>query len=79
MNILILHPSYPGQFVYLCDFLAKNPENKVVFLTKNVNQIAEMIQSINQTSMMLQAKRSFAKAIRLAVPLGRRISGRDLD
>ena len=40
MNILILHPSYPGQFVYLSDFLAKNPENKVVFLTKNVNQIA---------------------------------------
>ncbi|MPM79968.1 hypothetical protein SDC9_127011 [bioreactor metagenome] len=33
-----------------------------VFNRKNVNQIAEMIQSINQTSMMLQAKRSFAKA-----------------
>ena len=33
-----------------------------VFNRKNVNQIAEMIQSINQTSMMLQAKRSFEKA-----------------
>lgn len=37
MNILILHPSFPGQFIYLAKFLAKSTENKVVFLTKNIN------------------------------------------
>lgn len=35
MNILIIHPNCPGQFVYLAPFLAKKPGNKVVFLTKN--------------------------------------------
>lgn len=34
MNILILHPSFPGQFLYLAPYLAKNPENRVYFLSK---------------------------------------------
>ena len=37
MNILILHPSFPGQFLHLAEFLAKNPQNNVIFLTKNLN------------------------------------------
>ena len=34
MNILILHPSFAGQFFYLAPYLARNPENRVVFLAK---------------------------------------------
>lgn len=37
MNILILHPSFPGQFVYLAEFLAKQGHS-VLFLTKNLNE-----------------------------------------
>lgn len=32
MNILFIHPNFPGQFLYLAEYLAKNPENKVMFL-----------------------------------------------
>ena len=35
MNILIIHPSFPGQYFYLCRYLAKNPENRVMFLAKD--------------------------------------------
>lgn len=35
MNILVLHPAFPGQFLYLAPYLGKNPENKVVFLAKD--------------------------------------------
>ena len=35
MNILIIHPSFPGQYFYLCRYLAKNPENNVCFLAKS--------------------------------------------
>lgn len=35
MNILLVHPNCPGQFVYLAPFLAKDPKNKVIFLTKS--------------------------------------------
>ena len=34
MNILITHPSFPGQYFYLSRYLAMNPENRVVFLSK---------------------------------------------
>ena len=36
MNILILHPSFPGQFVYLAAFLAQQG-HRVIFLAKNLN------------------------------------------
>ena len=35
MNILFVHPSFPGQYLYLAPYLARNPENKVVFLAKD--------------------------------------------
>lgn len=34
MKILIIHPSYAGQFIYLAAYLGRNPENDVVFLAK---------------------------------------------
>lgn len=45
MNILILHPAFPGQFLYLAEYLAKNPENKVVFLAKE-NTIGVNLQGV---------------------------------
>lgn len=36
MNILILHPNFPGQFFYLAGYLGANPENRVVFLAKSL-------------------------------------------
>ena len=35
MNILFLHPSFPGQYLQLAPYLARNPENKVIFLSKD--------------------------------------------
>jgi len=46
MNILILHPAFPGQFLYLCGYLAQNPENKVVFLAKE-NTIGTNIAGVS--------------------------------
>ena len=34
MNILFIHPNFPGQFLYLAEYLAKNPENRVFFLSE---------------------------------------------
>lgn len=34
MNILVVHPNCPGQFVHLAPYLASNKQNKVVFLCK---------------------------------------------
>lgn len=34
MNILIIHPSFAGQFLYLASYLGQNKENRVVFLAK---------------------------------------------
>lgn len=46
MNILIVHPSFPGQYFYLCQYLAQNPENKVVFLAKD-NSIGTMLKNVD--------------------------------
>ena len=46
MNILIVHPSFPGQYFYLCQYLAANPENKVVFLAKD-NSIGTMLKNVD--------------------------------
>lgn len=35
MNILFMHPNMPGQYKHLCPAFAKDPDNKVVFVTKN--------------------------------------------
>ena len=37
MNILVIHPSFPGQFLYLANYLGRNPENKVYFLAEDNN------------------------------------------
>lgn len=37
MNILIVHPNFPGQFVYLASQLAEDKNNNVVFLAKRDN------------------------------------------
>ncbi len=34
MNILVIHPSFPGQFLHLAPYLAQDPNNRVVFLAK---------------------------------------------
>lgn len=34
MNILFIHPAFPGQFLYLASYLGRNPENKVYFLAE---------------------------------------------
>jgi glycosyltransferase involved in cell wall biosynthesis len=37
LNILFLHPNMPGQFKHLAPALARNPANRVVFVTKRSN------------------------------------------
>ncbi len=33
MNILFLHPAFPGQFRFLAEILGKNDNNKIMFAT----------------------------------------------
>lgn len=37
MNILLIHPSFPGQFEYLTPFLARNASMRVAFLCRSVD------------------------------------------
>lgn len=37
MKILFIHRNFPAQFKFLAAELAKNSENKIVFLTNNIN------------------------------------------
>lgn len=45
MKILIIHPSFPGQFLNLALRLGENPENEVLFLSK-VNTIDASIKGV---------------------------------
>lgn len=60
LNILIIHPSFPGQYYYLCRYLAINPENKVVFLAK-VNAIQANLKNVDL--FLYDAPRSATKGI----------------
>ncbi len=43
LNILFLHPNFPGQYLYLAPYLARRPENKVCFLSKNNSIQANLV------------------------------------
>lgn len=38
MNILILHPNFPGQYLHLARYFARTGRDRVVFLTKETHQ-----------------------------------------
>ncbi len=38
MNILFLHPNFPGQFLQLASYLARDGKNHVVFISKQTNK-----------------------------------------
>ena len=39
---MIIHPSFPGQFMYLAPALAQNPENRVFFLSRSIGSQVKM-------------------------------------
>ncbi len=45
MNIAILHPSFPGQYLHLAPYLARNPENNVIFCAKE-NSIGTQLENV---------------------------------
>ncbi len=45
MNIFILHPSFPAQYLNLAPYLASNPENQVFFLSKE-NSINAQLRGV---------------------------------
>lgn len=45
MNIFILHPSFPAQYLNLAPYLGRNPENKVTFLSKE-NSINSQLPNV---------------------------------
>ena len=45
MNIFILHPSFPAQYLNLAPYLASNPENNVFFLSKE-NSINAQLRGV---------------------------------
>ncbi|MDD6698558.1 MAG: glycosyltransferase [Veillonellaceae bacterium] len=45
MNILFLHPNFPGQFLHLSRYFARMVETKVMFLTKETN--GNRLQGVN--------------------------------
>lgn len=46
LNILFIHPSFPGQFLYLCAHLAENPDNKVYFLANDNGLGGHLIKNV---------------------------------
>ena len=53
-----MHPSFPGQFLYLAQYLGRNPENKVVFLAKD-NAIQTQLAGV--TLALYKAPRAVRK------------------
>ena len=45
LNIMILHPSFPAQYLHLAPYLARNPENNVYFLSKE-NSINSQLKNV---------------------------------
>ncbi|MBR6013096.1 MAG: glycosyltransferase [Selenomonadaceae bacterium] len=45
MNIFILHPSFPAQYLNLAPYLGRNPENKVTYLSKE-NSINAQLRNV---------------------------------
>ena len=45
MNIFILHPSFPAQYLHLAPYLASNPENDVHFVAKE-NSINSQLRNV---------------------------------
>ncbi|MBQ3336828.1 MAG: hypothetical protein IJG80_05435, partial [Selenomonadaceae bacterium] len=45
MNIFILHPSFPAQYLNFAPYLASNPENTVYFLSKE-NSINAQLRNV---------------------------------
>lgn len=46
MNILFLHRNFPGQFKHIVKDLAKDSNNKVVFITNNINIEIDNVETI---------------------------------
>lgn len=47
MNILFLHRNFPAQFRHISAELAKDPNNKVVFITNNNKLQLEIMFMVN--------------------------------
>lgn len=45
MNILFIHPTFPGQFIHLAAYLANDPKNNVVFLAEK-NALGAMLKGV---------------------------------
>ena len=67
MNILLLHPSFPGQYLHLAPYLAQNPENKVVFLAKD-NSIKTNFKNV-QLGLYKQPSEKAEKWVKTCGPL----------
>lgn len=73
MNILFLHRSFPAQFKYIAYDLARNPANKVLFITNTEDIEVDGIEKVVYTVPTLPKNNTddFLKSYEVAVEHGR--------
>jgi glycosyltransferase involved in cell wall biosynthesis len=47
MRFLFLHPNFPAQYLHIVTALSRNPDNQVVFLTRNQETHIDGVQKLN--------------------------------
>lgn len=48
MNVIFLHPGFPGQFQYLAAFFGKNKENQTLFVTTDTTRKEQQIPGVKK-------------------------------
>ena len=65
MNYLFLHRNYPAQFVHIIKELAKNPDNKVAFITNRTGIKSQIGVDIYPYRLKREVFKMFTASINL--------------
>lgn len=68
MNILFIHPNFPGQFRYLAEFFGKDEKNKTVFITSATASRALEIKGVKKIILAEKAREDEKKLTPLKSP-----------
>lgn len=79
MNVLFIHQEMPGQFGHLASYLARNRDNRVVFLTKTKKPAPPGVTPALYTPSPLTAADPFVRGFESAVLHGRAVANACLE
>ncbi len=68
MNILFIHPGFPGQFRFLAEFFGKREENKTIFATTQTARKDMQIPGVKKIIITEKSKEDDQKAMPLKSP-----------